>query len=104
MVADDDGRLAEGEDEVGGRHLAEAMIDRAHRQPVLIDPGLDPVMGVLVAAVGQRHAGHQPGRDAAVAEQGDEQPGLGGAVAGPGLQAVGRRLGGPPRLGSLAIS
>ena len=54
VMAGDHGRLAEGEDEVGGRHLAEVMVDGAHRQPALIDPGLDPVVGALVAALGQR--------------------------------------------------
>ena len=99
------GHVAEAEDEVGRRHLAEVVIEGAHRQPVVVDPGLDPDVGRLLAALAQGQAGDQPGGDAAVAAQGDEQPALGRRsrrCRPSGTRPRCHR--GPPRLGSLPIS
>src|SRR5262249_60724476 len=50
--------------------------ERAHRQPAALQPGLGPVVRHL-GPPGQGDAEHHPRRDAPVAQQGDEQPGLG---------------------------
>ena len=82
--------IAVAEDEVIGGHLAEMAVAGAHGQPAIAQPGLDPVMGPLLGDLVQGEAGHQAGGDAAIAQHGDQQPALGGAIAAAGLQALGR--------------
>ncbi len=91
MLAADDGQVAETKNEVGCRHPAVVSMGRTHGQPVFIDPGLDPVMGLLIISPGQRQARHQPGGDAAAAEQGEQQPALAARVACAGFETLGGR-------------
>ena len=96
-------RIAEAEDDIGRRHPAAVLPERAHRHPVIVDPGFDPVMSALFVALGERQAGDDASRNAAITQQGDKQTTLGGASPRWSLRQSAARTEGPSMVGSFLI-
>src|SRR5262249_47450118 len=89
VAASDDRNVVVTEDQVGGRDFAEVVIEGAHGQPMIVQPRLDPMVGLLLGALGERQPRDDPRGYAAMAKQGGEQPTLGRGVAGLVLETIG---------------
>src|SRR5438105_4595826 len=77
----DQGDIAIRENQIGGRHPAQAMEKRASRQPMIVYPRLNPCVLMLLVPALEDQAVNQSGGNAAVSAQGYQQSALGAGIA-----------------------